>query len=187
MSFALPHNDFSPSSHRQDNPNDNTEEVAEWLQCRRRFLRAAKAIIHHGSVWVSFSTQTRRAAIGTEDMNGFSQPKDMPEIVANRVHEEYAEHIECAHAWLRATLCLLEKADIDREVSADAPSTISASTLLGVQGGVLPFEVEPTPETIAVLTFTLDKNERYLQLLSKALQMMVAYVQRERELLEQGR
>ncbi|KAL1937194.1 hypothetical protein VTO73DRAFT_14467 [Trametes versicolor] len=107
---------------------DNIDEVSEWLQCRRRFMHAAKAIIHHGSVW----------------------PKDMPDIVADRVHAEYAEHIECAHAWLRATLCLLEKADVDGE------------------GGVLPFEVEPTAENIAVLTFTLDKNERYLQLLSKS-------------------
>ncbi|KAI0642148.1 hypothetical protein C8Q79DRAFT_929631 [Trametes meyenii] len=125
--------------------DDCDYKVSEWLDSRRRFRSAAKAIVHYGSIW----------------------PKEMPPAVADSVHTEYQKHIDAAHAWLRSTLCLLEKADVDGE------------------GGALPFDVEPTPETIAILSFALDKNEAYFALLEKAVRMMLDYMQHERKLLQE--
>ncbi len=50
---------------------------------------------------------------------------------------------------------------------------------------MLPFEINPTQESVAMLSFTLDKNETYFRLLAKAVEMMLAYIAHERELLQE--
>ncbi|KAI0350465.1 hypothetical protein OH77DRAFT_1593527 [Trametes cingulata] len=118
-----------------------TDGVAEWLQCRRRLQSAARAMLHHGSIW---------------------QPDDMPERVANKADADYREHIEAAHSLLRATLCLLAKGELLE----------------------LPYEINPTPDTAAVLSYTLQEDEAYFLSLEKAVHMILSYFEHERKLLQ---
>lgn len=57
-------------------------------------------------------------------------------------------------------------------------------TSLILQGGILPFEISPTPETAASLSLALDMNEEYFRLLEKAVQLSLAYVVQERTRLQ---
>lgn len=54
-----------------------------------------------------------------------------------------------------------------------------------LQGGLLPFELAPTLETAASLSLALEKNETYFRLLEKAVQLSLAYLERERQMLQE--
>ncbi|KAI0349678.1 hypothetical protein OH77DRAFT_1431804 [Trametes cingulata] len=124
---------------------DHAMELSQWIRSKERCYAAARAILHHKSIW----------------------PDEVAEEVIDSVHAEYREHIEAAHAWLRATMSLLEQADIDGE------------------GGHLPCEVNPTADTIAFMCFTLDKNESYFHTIQRALEVIFGYIEHERQLLRE--
>ncbi|KAI0649604.1 hypothetical protein C8Q79DRAFT_923147 [Trametes meyenii] len=110
-----------------------------------QFRRAAEAIAHYSILWSG----------------------DVPDSLVERVYEGRREHIEAAHAWLRITLNLLEKADSDGE------------------GGALSIELAPTQETVALLSLALEKNYTYFRLLEKAVQMALDYLVQEQEVLQE--
>ncbi|KAL1937532.1 hypothetical protein VTO73DRAFT_13118 [Trametes versicolor] len=91
---------------------------------------------------------------------------EVPDKIIDKICDNYREHIDAAHAWLHASLNLWEK--VDKEG----------------QGGILPFEISPTPETAASLSLALEMNEDYLRLLEKAVQLSLAYLVQERTRLQ---
>ncbi len=52
------------------------------------------------------------------------------------------------------------------------------------KGGAVPFNISPTPETVALLSLALDHNHAYFRLLEKAVQMALAYLEHERAILQ---
>ncbi|KAH9856401.1 hypothetical protein C2E23DRAFT_882465 [Lenzites betulinus] len=92
---------------------------------------------------------------------------DVPDRIVDKICEGYREHIDAAHAWLHASLNLWEKADNEGK------------------GGLLPFDIAPSPSTAATLSLALEQNETYLRLLEQAVQMSLAYLAREREMLQE--
>ncbi|KAI1783636.1 hypothetical protein LXA43DRAFT_1067461 [Ganoderma leucocontextum] len=78
-------------------------------------------------------------------------------------YDNHAAHAESAHALLRATLQLFEGQDMTG------------------QTGTLPVRVDPSKESIALLLLTLDMNDAYFRLLQKVIDVLLAYMEKERE------
>ncbi|KAI0349519.1 hypothetical protein OH77DRAFT_1525585 [Trametes cingulata] len=132
---------MSQTDRQQEHAEIATDEIAHWIQCRKRLQLASRAILQHSSIW----------------------PEEMPERVADKAHADRQEHIEAAHKLLWATLGLLAKGEV-----LD-----------------LPYDINPTPDNVAVLSFTLQKDEAYFILLEQAVHIVLDYLEHERKLLQE--
>ncbi|KAI0323711.1 hypothetical protein GY45DRAFT_1341256 [Cubamyces sp. BRFM 1775] len=141
---------MSETSSTETSINDNAE-LYEWLRCRSHFRQAAVSIAYFSIIWGYTS----------------SQGDDVPDSIADRVDEGHRVHIDAAHALLRTTLNLLERADVEGK------------------GEIIPIDIAPTEDSAIVLSLALEKNYTYFKLLEKAVQLAIAYVVRERELLQE--
>lgn len=95
--------------------HDGVVEVSDWLQCRLRFRHASEAIVHYTVIWVRASL-LRLMLLDAADH--LLQRGEVPDRIVDKICDEYREHIDAAHAWLRASLNLWEKADLAGEVSS---------------------------------------------------------------------
>ena len=51
--------------------------------------------------------------------------------------------------------------------------------------GTLPIDIEPSRENILMLSQTLEANEAYFKLLKEAVEVLLGYMAREREILRE--
>ncbi|KAI0364888.1 hypothetical protein BV20DRAFT_1056890 [Pilatotrama ljubarskyi] len=119
------------------------------------------------SLWLQSRERFQAAAENLPEYHASVWPAGTSHDVPTPVYSGYVLHAKAANNLLDATLFLLETAEIEQE------------------GNELPIKMEPTSETVATLSATINANLGYYKYLGEAVALCTEYLEREMRLLRE--